>query len=242
MSGHSKWHNIQARKGKVDAQRGALFTKLSRAITIAARSGADPSFNFSLALAIDRAKEGNLPKDKIEKAVASGAGAAKDGVQIEEIMYEGFGPGKVAVMVSCATENKNRTFAEVRRIFTEFGGALAGPGAVSWQFVEMGVLRIDAEEAKKITDEVELELIDLGAEDFIKHEDGTLEVRTQKTKFGVVFKKLNELKVSQVRGALEWVAKETVKVEDEHTHASLEKFFGALDENDDVQEFYTNAV
>src|SRR3989344_8773626 len=170
MSGHSKWATIKRAKGATDVKRGQKFTKLARGVAIAAREGGgDPVTNFKLRLAIDKARSFNMPKDNIDRAIAHGTGKDKEAAVIEEGLYEGFGPGKVGVLVAVATDNKNRTAGDIKQIFSKNNGAIAGPGSVKWQFEQKGVIRISG----ALTDEQELALMDAGAEDIRKEEEGT---------------------------------------------------------------------
>src|SRR5690349_584932 len=157
MSGHSKWHNIQARKGKQDALRSGQFTKISKLITIAAKSGGDPASNFSLRLAIDKARAVGMPKDNVERAIKRGTGEL-EGAQIEEVLYECYGPGGVAVLVKCLTDNKNRTVSDIKHIFSKSGGSMAGAGSVLWMFNQMGVIEISKEQL--ITNKIERDAFD----------------------------------------------------------------------------------
>ncbi|MEK7637283.1 MAG: YebC/PmpR family DNA-binding transcriptional regulator [Patescibacteria group bacterium] len=166
MSGHSKWSTIKRQKGVTDSRRSAVFTKLGRLITVAARlGGSDPAMNFRLRLAIDKAKSANLPNDNIERAVKSGTGADKD-TQTKDVLYEGFGPGGAAILVEAVTDNGNRTAAEVRRVFVKYGGSLGAQHSVGWMFARRGVMRVPlASVPPARRQELELALIDAGAED-----------------------------------------------------------------------------
>jgi len=177
MSGHSKWSQIKRQKGANDAKRGAVFTKVARDITLAARSGggADPDGNYKLRLAIEKARAVNMPADNIKRAIERAAGAG-EGEQIEEIVYEGYGPGGVAILVECATDNRNRTAADVRAIFTKAGGQLAGAGAVAWQFQPRGFITIERDGMD--ADEVALLAIDAGAAD-VDADSDPIEVQTE---------------------------------------------------------------
>jgi len=167
MSGHSKWSTIKRQKGAADAKRGALFTRLGNQITVAAREGGgDPEMNFKLKLAIDMAKAGNLPKENMERAIKRGTGELA-GEKIEEIIYEGFGPDGVAIMLQALTDNRNRTSSAVKHLFSKFGGNLGGPKAVSWMFIKRGVLR-----TPQVDQALELALIDAGVEDILRDDEG----------------------------------------------------------------------
>lgn len=242
MSGHSKWSKIQHKKGAADAKRGNLFTKLGKAITITAQQGGgDPEMNFSLRMAIEKAKGANMPKDNIEKAIKKGTGELKDGVQLQEVVYEGFGPNGVAVIVECVTDNTNRTISEVKNVFNKAGGSMGGSGSVSWQFVQLGVIRLAEETRNKIQetkDEFELALMDVGVEDILEEELG-IEIRCAKENLQKVLEAVQKFEVEPDESGLEWVAKETVEL-DEEASEKMEKLYDALDELDDVDNIYTN--
>ncbi len=243
MSGHSKWHNIQAKKGKADKAKSSQFTKVSRLITVAAKQGGgDANMNFSLRLAIEKAKEVNMPKDNIERAIKKGTGEGSDGVQFEEVLYEGFGPGGVALLVEALTDNRNRTNSEVRSIAAKHGGNIGASGSVQWQFQHLGVVRISSEEMKKISsrDDFDLSLIDAGAEDIEESEFG-LEIFCQIPHFQSVMEKVQAFGLSPDESGLEWVAKETVEVDGEGSEA-LQKLIELFEEFDDVKTVYTNAA
>src|SRR3989338_3746709 len=164
MSGHSKWHNIQGRKGKQDAIRSGQFTKIAKLIAVAARNGGDAAANFSLRIAIEKAKEVGMPKDNIERAIKRGTGEL-EGAQIEEVIYEGYGPGGVAVLVKCLTDNKNRTVSDIKHIFSVHGGSMAWAGSVMWMFAQMGIVTVRSSEFTVRREENELALIEAGAEE-----------------------------------------------------------------------------
>jgi len=238
MSGHSKWATTKRAKAIVDAKKGAIFTKIAKLITIAARKGGDPTANFSLRIAIDKAKSINMPKDNIERAIKRGTGES-DGAQIEELIYEGIGPAKTQFIVKCLTDSKNRTAAEIRHLFSKHGGSL---GTVMWNFVQRGTIMIEQAEIndKKLTDEnFELELIDAGAEDIKKEDEGmtiyTAPIDLQKTK-----QFLENKNIKTESAEVEYVAKEQANLnDDEKTH--VEKFIEELDNNEDIANYYTNA-
>ena len=243
MSGHSKWSKIQHKKGRADAQRGNLFTKLSKAITMAAKDGGgDASMNFSLRLAIEKAKAGNMPNDNIERAIKSGTGELKDAAEIHEIIYEGYGPGGIAVLVEALTDNKNRTVAEVKHAFSKHGGSLGGPGSVQWQFEHMGVIVISNEQLtinNLEQDDLELSLIDAGASDIQAH-DEYMEIRCPMNVFQSVLEAVSAAGIAEPEDAgLKWVAKEAVPVDDD-TAEKMHKLYETLDELDDVNDVYTN--
>ena len=170
MSGHSHWAGIKQRKGVNDAKRANVFTKYGRLVSIAAKQGGgNPDHNFSLRLAIDQARSVNMPKDTIERAIKKGTGELKDGAEIEEVIYEGYGPGNVAMLVKTATDNRNRTVSEIKSIFTKAGGKMAGEGSVKFMFRQVGNIEISTEE--KNVDEIEMVAIEAGAEDVISEKD-----------------------------------------------------------------------
>ncbi|HCC22655.1 TPA: YebC/PmpR family DNA-binding transcriptional regulator [Candidatus Falkowbacteria bacterium] len=237
MSGHSKWANIQTRKGAQDKKRANLFSKLTKNIIIAARGGADLETNFKLRLAVDKAKESNVPKDNIERAIAKGSGAA-GGDQIEEVIYEGYGPSGAAILITAATDNRNRTSSEIKHILTKFGGSLGGPNSVQWMFEHKGVIRINQSQVKD-KDEFQLELIDMGADD-VREEDGGLTVTMEAGQFGKLKKALEDKGVETEYAEVEWVAKDEVETT-EDTKKKIESLFDALEDNDDVSNYYSNS-
>lgn len=239
MSGHSKWHNIQGRKGKQDAKRSSMFSKFSKAITIAAqRGGGDPETNFALRIAIDKSKSVSMPKDNIDRAIKKGIG--EDGAaQIEEVFYEGFGPGGVAVIVKCLTDNKNRTVADVKHILSKNGGSMGSNGSVMWMFEQAGVIQFETSKMPADKDNFEMEMIEAGADD-ISAEGEQVEIKTKVENFGKVSNKLKELGIETDDAGLRYVAKEEMPISEE-TSEQVSKLFEALEENDDVDDYYTNA-
>jgi len=241
MSGHSKWHKIQHKKGKNDKARSSMFTKLLRAVTVAAmQGGGDIDMNFSLRLAVQKAKAENVPKDNIDRAIKKGIGELHDGTVIEEIVYEGFGPGGVAMMVEAMTDNKNRTASEVKFAFSKHNGSLGGPGSVQWQFDHKGVVRISEEQQQKISDweNVQLELMDAGAEDIISDE-GIIEIQTSIEQLQSVLSLCDSHNLELEDSGLEWVAKDAIDVDDDVIEKNM-NLYEALDELDDVKQVYTN--
>jgi len=236
MSGHSKWAQIKRQKASADARRGQTFTKLGREITVAARQGGpDPEANFRLRLAIQRAREANMPMENIERAIKRGTGST-DAAALEEIVYEGYGPGGAAILVEAMTDNRNRTAAEVRNIFTRAGGNLGESGCVAWLFDHRGVLSVDAR--GKDVDEIALMAIDAGAED-VTTEDSTVEIYTDPTRLEAVRRALEAQHVAVTSAETEMVAKTTVQLSEEETLKVL-KLMDRLEELDDVQKVYTN--
>ncbi len=240
MSGHSKWHKIQHKKGKTDAARSASFTKLCRAVTVAAgEGGGDPDMNFSLRLAVEKAKAGNVPKDNIERAIKRGTGELKDGATLTAGLYEGFGPGGVAVMVETVTDNPNRTVSEVKNIFSKAGGSMGNSGSVAWQFEHLGVIRF-APSTEINKDDLELTLIDAGAEDIFSEEE-LVEVKCSVENFQKVLEAVKSFEIQPDDAGLEWIAKEKIEI-DEATGKKLEALYQTFEENDDVKDIYTNAA
>ena len=235
MSGHSKWATIKRSKAANDAKRGAIFTKLGNLITIAAREkGGDLDTNFALRMAVDKAKAANMPKDNIEKAIKRGTGELEGG-QIEECDYEGFGPANTQFIVKSLTDNKNRSAANIRHTFTKYGGSL---GAVMWNFEQKGVVRIASDEFNKTNEEIELELIEAGAQDIEKEDEGV--IITTNTSDLVKVKKILDDKEIQVESAdIEYVPKETAEASDDDKE-KIEKFIEDLEDNEDVADYYTN--
>ena len=241
MSGHSKWHNIQGKKGKADKARSGEFTKVSRLITVAARQGGgDPTMNFSLRLAVDKAKAANMPKDNIERAIKRGTGDLNEGAQLEELVYEGFGPGGAAILVEAFTDNRNRTGGEVKNIFSKNGGNMGSAGSVQWQFAHKAVIRISQEQIAKLSsrDDFDLALIDVGAEDIVESPYG-VEVRGPVASLQSILEKVKSYNLETEDAALEWVAKETIALSQEDSE-KLQQLYDALEEYDDVRSVYTN--
>lgn len=234
MSGHSKWHSIKHKKGIADAKRGKIFTRHANLISIAARSGGDPEMNPSLRLAIDNAKKDNVPNGNIEKAIKRGTGEDKDAAQIEEVTYEGYGPGSTAVIVECLTDNKNRTYTNIRTIFNKQGGNLGNSGSVAWMFDRKGIIIL-----KDGSDEAELAAIDAGAED-IEREDGLMEVYCDPSQLTEVTDKLKMAGYEAEQAEVQLVPNQTVKVEDESTAKKILNFMDALDDDADVSDVSSN--
>src|SRR4051794_7264903 len=212
MSGHSKWSQIKRQKGVNDTKRGAVFTKVAREIMIAARAGGgDPDGNFRLRLAMEKARSVNMPMDNIKRAIERAAGSG-EGDQIEEIVYEGYGPGGVAFLVEAATDNRNRTAADVRAIFTKAGGQLAGSGAVAWQFEPRGLIAV-ARDGKTDADEIALAAIDAGAEDVDTESDDSIEIYTAPADLEAVRKALEGAGVPVDSAENTMIAKQTVELD-----------------------------
>ncbi len=238
MSGHSKWATTKRQKAVTDAKKSAVFTKISKLITIAARKGGDPATNFSLRMAIDKARGMNMPKDNIERSIKRGTGEL-GGQTIEELVYEGIGPAKAQFVVKCLTDNKNRTAAVIRHLFSEYGGSL---GAVMWNFEQKGIIRVSGEElgSKNLNNEdFELELIDAGAQDIAREEEG-ITIFTKIEDLQKVKNFLDSKGVAAESSETEFVAKEEQRVEGEDRE-KVERFMEELEDNEDVSDYYTNA-
>jgi YebC/PmpR family DNA-binding regulatory protein len=237
MSGHSKWSTIKRQKGANDAKRGALFTKVAREISVAARQGGgDPDANYRLRLAIEKARAVNMPADNIKRTIEKATGGG-DAEQFEEIVYEGYGPGGVAVLVEAATDNRNRTAADVRSIFTKAGGQLAGSGAVAWQFEPRGLIAIapDGQDA----DEVALAAIDAGAEDVDTDDPAAIEIFTSPADLERVRQALEAAGVAIDSAESTMVAKQTVELDSTRARQAL-RLVEQLEDLDDVQRVTAN--
>ncbi len=234
MSGHSKWASIKHQKGVKDARRGASFTKFANLISVAARGGADPTTNFKLRLAVDSAKKASVPNANIERAIRRGAGL--DGAAaFEEVTYEGYGPGGVAVMVETATDNRNRTAPEVRAAFSKHGGSLGTTGSVAYQFTQRGLIELVAKDLDGAT----MDAIEAGAED-VDAANGQLIVYTKPAELDMVRKKLADSGYEIERAELSLEPNTTIPVADEVTARKLMRLMDALDELDDVTATYAN--
>ena len=237
MSGHSKWSQIKRQKGVADVRRGAVFTKLGREIVVAAKQGGgDPTANFRLRLAVQRAREANMPADTIDRAIKRAAGGG-EGAELEEIAYEGYGPGGIAIMVEAMTDNRNRTAASIRSTFDRGGGNLGETGSVAWQFVGRGVIRVDAR--GKDSDDIELAAIDAGAED-VQSEDSEVIVYTNRGSVEAVRRGLTDAGYEVTASDLQLVPENTVELDEAKSIQAL-KLLDKLEADDDVQNVYTNA-
>ncbi|MEC9280781.1 MAG: YebC/PmpR family DNA-binding transcriptional regulator [Chloroflexota bacterium] len=240
MSGHSKWSTIKHQKGAADAKRGVLFTKISRDITLAARDGGgDPDMNFHLRLMLDKAKNANMPHDSISRALKRGTGEGGEGIeQLEEMLYEGYGPGGGAIMVQAVTTNRNRTAADVRSTFAKGGGNLGESGCVAWNFETRGVIALEISDEER-AEELGLMAIDAGADD-ISIEDGVLEILTAPEVLLKIQAVLNEEGVSPDSSEISMIPKTTVILEDKAAEQTL-KLLDSLEDLEDVQKAYTSA-
>ena len=236
MSGHSKWASIKHKKKAVDAKRGALFTKLTRAITVAARDGGgDPDGNPALALAVQKARDASMPKDNIERAINKGTGADQDADEFERIVYEGYGPGGVAILVEALTDNRNRTGSEVRHTFTKHGGNLGEPGSVAYLFDKRGVIVVDA---TRYEEDDLLPAIEAGALD-VTVDDDVFEILTEPGDLTAVRAALEEAGVELESAEVGQHPKTRVPI-DEETATKLVRLIEALEDNDDVDEVHAN--
>jgi YebC/PmpR family DNA-binding regulatory protein len=237
MSGHSKWSTIKRKKAAVDAKRGKIFTKLIKEITVAARTGGgDPDSNPRLRLAVDNAKSVNMPQDNIERAIKKATGEL-EGVSYSEITYEGYGPSGVAFLVESVTDNKNRTVAEVRHLFSKHGGSMGESGSVSWMFERKGVITLPAQ--GKTEDEIFEIILEAGADD-LSSEDDFFEVTTDLESFEPVRRSLVEAGLEIDNASLQWIAKNTTTVSGEVSEKVI-KLIDMLEDSDDIQNVYTNA-
>lgn len=233
MSGHSKWSTIKREKGAKDAKRGAVFTKIGNQIAIAARGGTDPTMNSALALAIEKAKAANMPNANIQRAIDRVND--KNAAILEEITYEGMGPGGVGIIIETATDNKNRTFPEVKNALTKNGGRIADAGSVMFQFDRKGVIRVAA-----TGEEALLTILDAGAEDAIE-EDGEIIVYTDQKELAKVRTAIIDAGLAVSDAELQYVAKAQVGIDDSEVAAKIMKLLDALDDLDDVVNIHTNA-
>ena len=238
MSGHSKWHSIKHKKGATDKKRGQLFSKLARAIIVAAREGGpDPAGNLALQNAIDKAREASMPKDNIERAIARGSGAAADGEAFEHITYEGYGPAGVAVYVDALTDNRNRTASEVRHVFSKSDGSLGESGSVSWLFERTGLLLVSADGVDE--DELTLAAADGGADD-VSQDGSVFEITCPAESVGDVRRALEGAGFAVESAQITMLPKTSVTVEDETAARRIVILMESLEDLDDVQDVYAN--
>ncbi len=236
MSGHSKWASIKHKKAATDAKRGKLFTKLARAITVAAREGGgDPDANATLATAIQKARDQSMPKDNIQRAIDRGTGEGSDGTTIERILYEGYGPGGVALLVDALSDNRNRTGSEIRHAFDRHGGSLGEPNSVAWIFEKRGVILIDAD---RYGEDDLIVAIDAGAEDVVA-EDAALRVLSSPTDLAAVRAALDEAEIEVDSADIAMEPKTTVEV-GEGDARTLLRLIDALEDHDDVDAVHAN--
>jgi YebC/PmpR family DNA-binding regulatory protein len=239
MSGHSKWHSIKHKKAATDKERGKVFGKHAKLIAVAARKGGDPGMNPSLRTAIDNARAENMPFDNIDRAVKKGSGDSKNAVQFDEVIYEAYGPGGVAMMIETLTDNRNRTVANVKIIVSKKGGNMGASGSVSYLFKKVGLIEIIP--GQKSSDEIELTAIDSGADD-IKAGDDMIEVYTDPQNLMQVKKKLEDGGIKAARARLTYVAQTETAIKDTETAKKLLDLVEALEEDEDVTCVYSNEV
>ncbi|SHI67473.1 DNA-binding regulatory protein, YebC/PmpR family [Dethiosulfatibacter aminovorans DSM 17477] len=238
MAGHSKWANTKHRKGRQDAKKAKIFTKLARAITVASREGGqDPEYNTALANAIDKAKAENMPNDNIDRAIKKGAGG-DNSENFETITYEGYGPNGTAFIVSCLTDNKNRTAADVRHYFSKFGGNLGSSGCVSYLFDRLGIIALELDESAD-EDEVMMEALENGADD-VRIENGIAEIITAPENFSQVSNAYKNTDYKILGADISMIPQNEVSVTDEESIKLILKLIDHLEDNDDVQEIYHN--
>lgn len=237
MAGHSKWKNIRARKGKQDALKAKIYTKLIRELTVAARQGADPNANPRLRLAFDNALAENMPKDTIERAIARGSSSANT-ENFEEIRYEGYGPSGIALLVLCLTDNRNRTAGEVRHAFTKHGGNMGAEGSVAYLFKQQGVLCFPP---KSDEDRIMQVALDAGALDVVTNDDGSIDVTTSPEDFAKIKDAMIKAKLVPENSEIAMSANIQVQVTDKENAEKVMKLVDALEDLDDVQKVYSNA-
>jgi YebC/PmpR family DNA-binding regulatory protein len=237
LSGHSKWASIKRKKGATDAKRGQLFSKLARAIIVAAREGGpDPASNLALQNAVEKARENAMPKDNIERAIARGAGTGTDAAAYETVTYEGYGPGGIALFIEALTDNRNRTAADVRNVFSKSDGNLGESGSVAWLFERKGVILIDGAADE---DELMLTAADAGAED-VEPEESSYRVTTAPESLHAVRKALEQAGIPIESAESTMLPKTLVSIEDEAMARKVVRLMDELEENDDVQDVYSN--
>lgn len=237
MSGHSHFAGIKHRKGINDAKRASVFTKIGRLVTIAARDGGgNPDFNFKLKMVIEQARAANMPKDNIEKAIKRGTGELKDAAEIQEAMYEAYGPGQVAMLIKAATDNKNRAFGEIKNVLTKAGGKMVAEGAISFMFKQTGCIEIETEDKNR--EELELKAIEAGADD-IFFEDGIFSVYTKIEDLKAVKEKLEKEGMKIENAKITFIPTQKTEISAKNKEA-YEKLLETLDDLDDVQEIYDN--
>lgn len=239
MSGHSKWANIKHKKARTDAVKGRIFTKLAREITVAARAGgADPNGNFRLKIAIDNAKAANLPNDNIQRAIQKGAGDG-EGANYEELRYEGYGPGGVAIMADIMTDNRNRTASEMRHLFSKNGGNLGESGSVNWMFTEKGQLSVTSENLKVNEDDLMLLALEAGADD-IENQDESYEIYTDPAMMQEVRQFLLDAGIPIENASVNLIPENRIEIADIEHAKKVIKLIDSLEGHEDVQKVYTN--
>lgn len=238
MSGHSKWANIRVRKGAQDAKRGKVYTRHARLIEMAARNGGDPATNATLRTAIENAKEDSVPNANVERAVKKGTGALRGEGMIEEVLYAAYGPGSVALLIECLTDNRNRTINHVRSVMEKHGGRWADSGSVQWLFTRKGI--VVARGQGDWSDALELQLIDAGAENIDRGDEG-IEIITTVAEWSTIRDLLKGAGFEIVTAGLKYVSQQSLTVSDEAVARQIVKLVEAIEEDDDVVEVFTNA-
>ncbi len=236
MSGHSHWRSIKHKKELADKKKAKIFSKLAGAIAVAARQGADPETNMALRAAIDAAKEFSLPKENIDRAIARGAGGPGEGGQLEQIVYEALGPENIAIIIEAITDNRNRTLGELRQILEKYNGKIAQKGSLMWMFEQKGRIVAESQENWLPKEELELKAIEAGAQNFF-WQGQNLVIDTSLAELNNTKEKLEGLGIKVLSAKPEWVPKEEIEAKD---LAKIEQLFNDLDENDAVQEIYSN--
>ncbi len=240
MAGHSKWANTKHRKARADAQKGKIFTKLAREIIVAAREGGgDLDANFSLRLAVQKARENNMPNDNIQRAIQRGTGN-QEGSSYEQASYEGYAVGGVAVLLDIMTDNRNRTVAEIRHIFSRYGGSLGESGCVSWMFNRKGYITVNRDELNIDEDDFMLEALDAGAEDVDIEDDRTYSITTEIDHFEAVKKHLTDKGIPVYSSEVTMLPSNNIEINDPDSAERIIKLIEALDDHDDVQNVYAN--
>lgn len=236
MSGHSKWATIKHKKGAADAKRGKIFNKLARQVEVAAKGGGDPDMNATLRTAVQKAKAASMPNDAIERAIKRGTGEGSDGVVYETIMYEGYAPGGVALLIDVLTDNRNRISADVRQVFSKFGGSMAEPGAVGWQFGRRGVI---ITEDGVTEDDVMMAALDAGADDIVAEGDAW-RIMTDASDVFNVKEQIEEAGIATISADSPMVAENLVPVTESKDAKAILRIMEALEDNDDVQDVFSN--
>ena len=239
MAGHSKWANVKHRKARMDAQKGKIYTKMAREIMVAAREGGDNiELNFRLRLAVQKAREANLPTDNISRAIQKGVGGG-EGAELEQIYYEGYGPGGIAVLMEIMTDNRNRTAPEIRHIFSRRGGNMGESGCVAWMFKRKGYFTLEKSDALPLEDELMMLALDSGAEDF-QEEGGAYVIITSPEEFENMKNAFQEKQIEFSSAEVTMVPENTIRINTAEEAAKMLGLFEALEEHDDVQNVYAN--
>lgn len=240
MAGHSKWANTKHRKARVDAQKGKIFTKIARELSVASREGGeDINTNFRLRLAVQKARENNMPNDNIQRAIQKGSGA-QDGTIYEQTNYEGYAAGGVAVLVEIMTDNRNRTVAEIRHIFSRHGGSLGESGCVSWMFSRKGIITVNDDDLSMDEDDLMLIALEAGAEDVKAEDEGSYSITTEIESFEAVKEELQTQGVPVDTFEVTMLPSTSIEITDSEMAARIIKLMEALDDHDDVQNVYAN--